>query len=59
MLAAPGGQVQDDITMHGSALVAQYDPRPHDYASTGGAQPQHTSLLNGTFARDNSRDRLR
>jgi Tol biopolymer transport system component len=56
VLAAPGGLVPHDITKDGKALVVQYDRRPQVYASTAGGPPQDVSVLDGSFARDISRD---
>ena len=56
VLAAPGGLLLYDITKDGKALVAEYDRTPYVYASTAGGPPQDVSILDGSFARDISRD---
>jgi Tol biopolymer transport system component len=55
VLAAPGGLVPHDTTKDGKALLVQYERTAYVYAFADGS-PRDVSVLNGSFARDISRD---
>ena len=57
IFSAPGGVVLQDITRDGKALITRYDRTVHIEGSFDGARDiQDLSWLNGSFARDISRD---